>query len=117
LVSNASSPTESLFESLGLRPFFDAVTWSFRVGATKPEPAIYLDACRALATAPSECLFVGDGNARELDGARALGMTAVRIERDFSLGPYRKEESRLFDASIDDLRRLPALYAASLPGS
>src|SRR5262245_56058643 len=88
LVSNASSPTEGLFDHLGLRRYFDAVTWSFRVGATKPEPAIYLDACRALAVAPSECLFVGDGNARELDGARALGMTAVRIERDFSLGPY-----------------------------
>jgi FMN phosphatase YigB (HAD superfamily) len=63
---------------------------------------------------PGDCLFVGDGNSRELDGARALGMTAVRIERAFSLGPYRKDESRTFDASIADLSGLPAMFAPDL---
>jgi len=117
LVSNASSAAEGLFGHLGLAPYFDAAAWSFRVGAAKPEAAIYLDACRALGIAPGGCLFVGDGNSRELDGARALGMTAVRIERVFSLGPYRKEESRTFDASIADLRRLPAMFAGDLPAA
>jgi putative hydrolase of the HAD superfamily len=106
LVSNASAAAEDLARHLGLDPFFDAFAWSFRVGALKPDPAIYLDACRALGVPPGRCLFVGDGNARELDGARALGMRAVRIERVFSLGPYRREQSRTFDASIDDLRRV-----------
>jgi putative hydrolase of the HAD superfamily len=115
LVSNASSAAERLLADLGLAAYFDATAWSFRVGAGKPEAAIYLDACRALGVRPGDCLFVGDGNARELDGARALGMTAVRIERVFSLGPYRKEESRAFDASIADLRDLPALFASDLP--
>ena len=111
LVSNASSGAPDLFEALGLAPWFDAAIWSFRVGAVKPEPAIYHAACDALGLPPSDCLFVGDGNAGELDGARALGMRAVRIERRFSLPAYRKAESRGFDASIDDLRRLPALLA------
>jgi putative hydrolase of the HAD superfamily len=117
LVSNASSPSEALFGHLGLSRYFDAVSWSFRVGVAKPGAAIYLDACRALGVGPGDCLFVGDGNARELDGARDLGMTAVRIERVFSLGPYRKEESRGFDASIADLRALPSLYASDLPAA
>ena len=115
LVRNASSPTEGLFEHLGLSRYFDAASWSFRVGVTKPSAAIYLDACRALGVGPADCLFVGDGNARELEGARDLGMTAVRIERVFSLGPYRKEESRVFDASIADLRDLITLFGSELP--
>jgi len=117
LVSNASSAAEGLFGHLGLAPYFDATAWSFKVGKAKPEAAIYLEACDALRVSPHACLFVGDGNSRELEGARALGMTAVRIERVFSLGPYRKEQSRVFDASIADLRRLPALFAPDLPAA
>lgn len=115
LVSNASHAAEALLDHLDLASYFTAAAWSFRVGVPKPDPAIYLEACRALGVGARECLFVGDGNALELDGAHALGMTAVRIERVFSLGPYRKEESRTFDASIPDLRRLPALFRAELP--
>jgi putative hydrolase of the HAD superfamily len=106
LVSNASSAAEPLLEHLGLAPCFDAFAWSFRVGAMKPDAAIYLHACAALGVRPQGCVFVGDGNARELDGAQALGMRAVRIERTFSLGPYRREQSTRFDASIADLRRI-----------
>jgi putative hydrolase of the HAD superfamily len=111
LVSNASSGAPDLFEGLGLAPFFAATIWSFRVGAVKPDPAIYAAACAAIGRPPGDCLFVGDGNAGELDGARALGMRAVRIERRFSLPAYRKVESRAFDVSIDDLRLLPDLLA------
>ena len=116
LVSNASIGAVDLFEGLGLARFFSATIWSFRVGAVKPDPAIYLAACEAIGRPPADCLFIGDGNARELDGARALGMRAVRIERRFSLPAYRKEESRDFDLSIDDLRRLPALLAPASAG-
>lgn len=106
LVSNASCGVLDLFEALGLAPYFDATLWSFRVGVVKPDPAIYRAACEALGVRPDECVFVGDGNASELDGARAVGMRAVRIERPVSLSAYRKAESRSFDASIGDLRRL-----------
>ncbi len=106
LVSNASSTAALLFARLGLSPFFDHAAFSFRVGVLKPEPGIYLSACAALEVEPRHCLFVGDGNCRELDGARALGMEAVRIERPLVLGPYRKEPSRAFDASVDDLTRV-----------
>ncbi|HUD71150.1 MAG TPA: HAD family hydrolase [Dongiaceae bacterium] len=116
LVSNASSGAVELFEGLGLARFFAAAIWSFRVGVAKPDPAIYLAACEAIGRPPGDCLFVGDGNALELDGARALGMRAVRIERRFSIPAYRREESRSFDASIDDLRRLADLLAPASSG-
>ncbi|HEU4400699.1 MAG TPA: HAD family hydrolase [Candidatus Polarisedimenticolia bacterium] len=109
LVSNASSIAPMIVASLGLEPFFDHLTFSFRVGLVKPQPGIYLEACRALLVDPEACLFVGDGNGGELDGAKALGMEAVRIERPTAHNPYRKSESVRFDASVDSLIRIPAL--------
>ncbi len=109
LVSNASSPARRLVETLGLAPFFDALVFSFEVGSVKPEPEIYLAACRCLSVPPRGCLFVGDGNGRELEGAMALGMTAVRIEREEVLKAYRKSPSRRWDLSVRDLRELASL--------
>jgi putative hydrolase of the HAD superfamily len=109
LVSNASSPSRSLMASLDLLPFFDALAFSFEVGSVKPEPAIYLAACRSLGVSPRRCLFVGDGNGRELEGAMALGMTAVRIERPEVMAAFRKSPSLRWDHSVRDLRRIPDL--------
>jgi putative hydrolase of the HAD superfamily len=103
LVSNASSTAALLVQRLDLARHFDHLVFSFRVGVLKPDPVIYLTACRALGVRPEDCLFVGDGNGFELDGARALGMETVRIERDVRPGPFRKGESLTFDASVDDL--------------
>ena len=109
LVSNASSTAALLFERLGLRPWFDFVLFSFQAGVMKPSAAIYLKASAALGVSPAECLFVGDGNGAELDGAKAVGMEAVRIERPVSLGPYRKRDSVHFDASVPRLTEVVAL--------
>ena len=40
---------------------------------------MYLTACERLRVEPEECLYVGDGGSRELTGAAAVGMTAVRL--------------------------------------
>ena len=116
LVSNASPAAEALLDSLGLRRFFAATAWSCRVGTLKPDPAIYRAACKALGVEPHRCLFVGDGNARELDGAQALGMLAVRITRIMSLPSYAAESSRAWDVAIDDLREVPQLLEAAGAG-
>ena len=109
LVSNASSTAAFLVERLGLSGYFKEAVYSFRVGVLKPHPGIYLRACDALQVRPAECLFVGDGNGFELDGAGALGMETVRILRPVTPGPFRKGESRMFDASVDDLTRVLTL--------
>jgi putative hydrolase of the HAD superfamily len=109
LVSNASSTAALLVDRLGLSRHFDCLVFSFRVGVLKPHPGIYLSACRDLSVRPEDCLFVGDGNCFELDGARALGMEAVRIVRPMGSGPHRKGESVTFDASVDDLTRVLTL--------
>jgi putative hydrolase of the HAD superfamily len=75
-----------------MHALFDAHVYSVEVGRCKPHPWMYLHACARLRVAPDECLYVGDGGSRELTGAAALGMSAVRLDapdlvRHLSLAP------------------------------
>jgi putative hydrolase of the HAD superfamily len=78
LVSNITSETHLQWADSPLPPYFDTTAFSTEVGAAKPEPAIYLAACNALGVEPADCVYIGDGNDRELPAAAALGMYAVR---------------------------------------
>ena len=58
------------------------VTWSFvscRTAERKPDPQAYLGAARALGRSPSSLLFVDDRE-ENCQGARAVGMPAIRFE-------------------------------------
>jgi HAD superfamily hydrolase (TIGR01509 family) len=60
IVSNVPRDLRPIFAAHGLAELVDAFTHSFEVGAEKPDPAIFLRACDALGTRPSETLMVGD---------------------------------------------------------
>jgi len=68
-----------LLPGLPVHPLLDARVFSVEVGRCKPDPQMYHVACERLRVAPRECLYVGDGGSRELTGARAVGMRAVRL--------------------------------------
>lgn len=55
-----------------------ATSVSCVTGHQKPVAEAYLTATDALGVQPGDCWFVGDGGSRELSGAEALGMTAIR---------------------------------------
>ncbi|WP_328523585.1 HAD family hydrolase [Kribbella sp. NBC_00359] len=55
---------------------FDDVVISGEVGMRKPEPEIFLLAARRLDLKPEECVFIDDLELN-VDGARAVGMTAI----------------------------------------
>lgn len=78
LVSNCSAEeTESLFQS----PFvhlIDEIILSYQEGVSKPNIEIYKIACRRLDVNPSEAIFIGDGGANELEGAKNAGIEAFR---------------------------------------
>lgn len=78
LVSNTTPGSPDGWWSTPLAARMDALAFSNLVGVAKPDPGIYLHACEALGIPPQDCWYVGDGEDRELAGARALGMTAVR---------------------------------------
>jgi putative hydrolase of the HAD superfamily len=70
------------------RPFvlsklFEVVIESSKVGLRKPDPRIFQMACEALGVAPEETAFLDDLGAN-LKGARALGMTTIRVDHTWS---------------------------------
>lgn len=82
LVSDCSIETPLAWDGTELAPRFDVAVFSAVVGVRKPHPDIYRAAYEPLGLQPQDCLFVGDGGSRELTGAAALGMRALRLESD-----------------------------------
>jgi putative hydrolase of the HAD superfamily len=62
-------------EFAGLDAFVDAS----EIGVRKPAPAAYLTAAEALATSPDRIVFLDDTPAC-VEGASAVGMTAIRVD-------------------------------------
>jgi putative hydrolase of the HAD superfamily len=79
MISNASSELSGLWVESEFEPLFDAVLFSADERMMKPDRRLYTRMAELLGVAPEECLFVGDGAYRELQGASAAGMTPVLI--------------------------------------
>ena len=79
IVSNFYGNLEAVCAGAGLSAFFGAMADSNRVGADKPDPAIFEAAMRPLGATAATTLFVGDSLHRDREGARRLGMDFVWI--------------------------------------
>lgn len=84
IASNASAHSKAVLGRSGLDELVTASVLSYEVRSMKPEPAIYEHICKMIGVTPANCVFVGDGGDRELEGARALGMKTILIDRDLS---------------------------------
>lgn len=113
LISNCSCQAGAVVHSVGLAELMHAVVLSCDVGVAKPDPEIYLHACRALEVEPAECMFVADGAFTELDAAKALGMVAVKIEQPHQSGDYGT--STQFDYRITSLTEVLGLVEYPRP--
>lgn len=80
IVSNASSDVRDMFDKSPLAEAVDHIVLSAEVGIMKPDPQIFHVAATALGVAPDACLYLGDGNDHELDGAAAAGMTPILFD-------------------------------------
>ena len=78
----------------------DAGISSFHHGKTKPHASIFRAVLELLEVEPRDAVMVGDTVADDIDGALAIGMRAVLVDR---LGASLEYEPR-----IDDLYALPA---------
>ena len=79
LLSNCSAEVPQLWERGPLAVLFDVTVFSCEAGVMKPDRRVYDAACEQLGVAHERCLYVGDGGARELTGAAAVGMDAVLL--------------------------------------
>lgn len=62
---------------LGLSELFEVVAVSCHVGYMKPHPRIFEHALEAMGVTPEETAMVGDNVRADVEGAKALGMTAI----------------------------------------
>jgi len=81
IVTNASPSVEYIFKATSLRQSVDAVVISSEIKHAKPSREIYEQALERLEVAANSACFVGDGNDREIDGARAIGMLTILVRR------------------------------------
>jgi putative hydrolase of the HAD superfamily len=80
LISNGQRDLEEFAEHHVLD--VDAVVGSKAHGRVKPHASIFVAALRALSVAPNETVMVGDSYEDDIEGARALGIRAILLDRD-----------------------------------
>jgi putative hydrolase of the HAD superfamily len=83
MISNASSELSGLWAESAFAPHFDAVLFSADERMMKPDRRLYERMAELLGVTTQDCVFVGDGAYRELQGAEAAGMTAVHIRAPY----------------------------------
>lgn len=82
LCSNAPYRSRSLhaqLRHLRLDRHLDSVTFSSEVGWRKPSPRIFAAALEALGVEAEQAAMIGDRRHEDIAGARALGMTTIRV--------------------------------------
>jgi putative hydrolase of the HAD superfamily len=113
VVSDCTHELPAILPRLPIAPLLDVVVFSVRVGRCKPDPGIYLAACRRLRVAPRHCLYVGDGGSQELTGATRAGLTAVRLAApDLAGHLVFNADTTWTGPTLTSLAAVPALLAA-----
>lgn len=85
----------------------DAIVDSRSHGRVKPHPTIFQAALELLGVSPGEAVMVGDSLEEDVEGARALGMRAILIDRE--------DRHPDFEVRLTDLYGLPAALGLRRP--
>jgi HAD superfamily hydrolase (TIGR01549 family) len=86
----------------------DAVIGSRAHGYVKPHPTIFQAALQQLGVEPELAVMVGDSLEEDVEGARALGLRAILMDRE--------DRHPEFEERLTDLYGLPAALGLSRPG-
>jgi putative hydrolase of the HAD superfamily len=106
LVSNTGRDLPAFVAHHGLD--VDAALGSRAHGWTKPHPTIFRAVLEQLGTEPADAAMVGDSIEDDVEGARALGMRAILLDREDRYPDY--------DDRVPDLLAVPAALGLVRPG-
>ncbi len=81
VVANWDPRLPGLLDELGVGGRFGHVVTSAEVGFEKPHPGIFESALARLGVEPEAVLHVGDSRRRDVEGAQAIGMRSVHLDR------------------------------------
>jgi putative hydrolase of the HAD superfamily len=79
VVSNFYGNLEAVCREAGIGRYLSAAVDSVAVGCSKPDPAIFHAALERLSAVAAEAVFIGDSAARDMAGARGVGMRHVLV--------------------------------------
>ncbi len=77
IISNREKPYQEEIESLGIAPYFVFSIAGGEVNAWKPEPDIFIHACKRMDVNPTEAMYVGDNYFADVVGSRRAGLQPV----------------------------------------
>jgi len=110
LVTDGRSVTQrAKIEALKLTSLIPTIVVSDEIGGRstwKPSPAPFLEACARLGTTPERAVYVGDNPHKDFLGARAAGLSSVRLR--LSAGLH-------FDCSAQNVQDQPDRTVLALP--
>jgi putative hydrolase of the HAD superfamily len=101
IVSNWDCSLPDWLGPTGLIELADAVVTSADVGAAKPDGAVFRRALELASAEAADAVHVGDSLDKDVEGARAVGIRAILVQRD-GASPAGVE-------AIGSLSELPAL--------
>ncbi|PKN26405.1 MAG: HAD family hydrolase [Deltaproteobacteria bacterium HGW-Deltaproteobacteria-21] len=82
IISNGDSYQQrQKLTALGLIDRFSVITISGEVGVSKPNPQIFLDACRAAGANPADCWHIGDDLETDVHGCISAGIRGIWLNR------------------------------------
>jgi putative hydrolase of the HAD superfamily len=107
IVSNFYGNLEAVCHSAGLASLFAVMVDSHRVGAEKPDPAIFRAALEPLHATPETTVFVGDSLRRDREGARRMGMRFIWVApQDVQIAETRAATDPPIHGTVAELRDL-----------
>ena len=97
---------EAICREAGLGRYLSAAVDSTEVGRAKPDPAIFYAALDRLSAGADEAVFIGDSPARDMAGARGVGMRHVLVAGEAFNGfqPCCPGDSRI--RGVDELAEM-----------
>lgn len=96
LISNGKTLfQEHNFQSLGITEYFSTVIVSDAVGLRKPQAEIFQLACQQFDVEPEQCIFIGDNEIADIQGAKGVGMQTILFDPEqkqtFTQADFRVE--------------------------
>lgn len=81
IVSNFDSRLDYVLDALNLKEFFTSITVSTQAGVAKPDSRIFSIALQKHLCEPQEAWHIGDSFSQDFQGAKAVGIRAILLER------------------------------------
>jgi len=109
VVSNWDARLEGVLAGLGIAPLIDATVYSSAVGYEKPDRRIFEAALGRIGVSARASVHVGDRARDDVEGAAALGMRTILLDRRGRHGACEA------DRTVRSLDEIPRLVLAGEP--